>query len=103
VNSTTKSPKGAGSCNNCAEYHKITNFFSIGCRKWLCSPQLAANRDVDNREQSDPPYFSISFKATDHTKKEELCAVFSCYHKSHEAAWIADGAFARGWHSLDGI
>ena len=30
VISTTKSPKGAGSRNNCAECHKITNFFVLG-------------------------------------------------------------------------
>ncbi len=38
VNPATKDTKGAGARSNCAECHKITNFYCLGCRRWLCSP-----------------------------------------------------------------
>jgi hypothetical protein len=64
VNPKTKNPKGADSRSNCAECHKITNFYCLQCRRWLCSPQLATNRNLkeERKGKVDPNFFKISFR-----------------------------------------
>jgi len=101
VNPETKNVKKAGSRSNCVECHMMTNFFCISCRKWLCSPQLAANREMERNGKlsDDPSYFKIIFTGDENKKGEEICGVYSCWHKAHEAAWEEDGAFARGWRN----
>jgi hypothetical protein len=44
----TKSNKGSGSRGCCAECNMQTNIFCIVCKRWLCDPQLAANRSQKN-------------------------------------------------------
>ena len=47
----------------------------------------------------DPSYFKIIFTGDENKKGEEICGLYSCWHKAHEAAWEEDGAFARGWRN----
>jgi hypothetical protein len=100
VNPKTKNHKGAGSRSNCSECHKITNFYCLRCRRWLCSPQLATNRNLENNGKNvkdAPKFFKISFKGKKHVKDEGICAIYSCWHKAHEEGLKTEGEFARGW------
>ncbi len=103
VDMKTKDNKGRGSRSNCAECGRITNTFCIKCKTWLCNPQLAANRGSDKENsvglnEMDPKFIMIQFDdGRTIEKKETICAIFSCWHKFHQAALEADGALARGW------
>ncbi len=46
VDMKTKNNRAAGSRGSCVECSRITNIFCILCKKWLCDPQLAANRRI---------------------------------------------------------
>ncbi len=78
VDTKTKSRRGNGSRGLCVECHRSTNMFCIVCKKWLCDPQLAANRsDSEKLATDDPKYITISFddgKMTE--KKRDLCHIF---------------------------
>jgi hypothetical protein len=101
VDMITKSKKGAGSRGRCAECNRLTNVFCIICKKWLCDPQLAGNRDTLGTKSvihNDPKYIKIVFDDGAVSGKEEaICAVFSCWHKSHQATLEENGALERGW------
>jgi hypothetical protein len=93
VDMKTKSNRGVGSRGRCVECNRITNNFCILCKKWLCDPQLAANRGM---QSDDPKYITITFDdGTVTGSVNKICAVFSCWHKSHQTALNADGALAR--------
>jgi len=95
VDAKTKSNRVAGSRGRCVECNHITNVFCILCKKWLCDPHLAANRSTQWRD--DPKYITITFDDGKLNGKEKrICAIYSCWHKSHRAALEADGALARG-------
>lgn len=98
VDLKTKSSKGTGSRGSCAECHKLTNIFCIVCKRWLCDPQLAANRSQENTD--DPKFIKITFHDGEDRDADvdAICGVFSCWHKAHQAALEADGALERGWH-----
>jgi hypothetical protein len=103
VDMKTKSNKDTGSRGHCVECNRLTNVFCIICKKWLCDPQLAANRDTLGNKllvtNDDPKYIKIVFDDGVISGKEEaICAVFSCWHKSHQAALEENGALERGWH-----
>jgi hypothetical protein len=103
VNPKTKNPKGAGSRSNCSECRKITNFDCLRCRRWLCSTQLATNRNLENNGKNvkdAPKFFKKSFKENKHVKDECICAVYSCWHKAHEEVLKTEGEFARGWRNF---
>ncbi len=44
----------------------VLHFFCINCRRWLCSPHLAANKENEKDGKvicsNDATYFQISFK-----------------------------------------
>jgi len=107
VDPKTKSNKGPGSRGHCTECQRQTNYFCIICKKWLCDPQLAASRpkalDKNGEEcrkvsgMDDPKFIQISFDdRVRFGKKDPVCAVFSCWHKAHQTALEANGAFERG-------
>ncbi len=97
VSTVTKSRKDAWSRGSCAECGMLTNNFCIVCKKWLCDQQLPANRAMNNNSD-DPKYVKISLDdgVISGTTKT-ICGIFSCWHKAHQAALEADGAFKRGW------
>jgi len=103
VDPVTKELKGPGSRGYCAECHRLTNNFCINCRRWLCSPHLAANRENSkNPVRVDAPRFiKFKFEGNDHVKGEEICGIFSCWHKGHQKALEKDGAYQRGWRNFD--
>lgn len=101
VSPVSKDSKGAGARNSCSECKRLTNIYCIGCRRWFCSPQLPANREDGKDGTDDPRYFKIAHKGINNGKDEEICAVFSCWHKGHQAALDLDGSFARGWRNFD--
>jgi hypothetical protein len=74
----------------------MTNIFCIVCKKWLCDPQLAANRGSAVSE--DPKYIKINLDGALSGMETSICAIFSCWHKAHQAALEEDGALERGWH-----
>jgi len=94
LNPATKDPRGAGGRSNCSECHKLTNFYCLNYRRWLCGPHLAANRE----KPEGPKFIKIglhNYKKTDDC--EQICAILSCWHNAHKEALDKDGAFARGW------
>ncbi len=100
VDMKTKSNRVAGSRGRCVECSHIMNFFCILCKKWLCDPQLAANCSI--MQSDDPKYVTITFDDGKLSGKEKrICAIYSCWHKSHHAALEADGALARGFHCIE--
>jgi hypothetical protein len=53
----------------------MTNVFCIVCKKWLCDPQLAANRGLGTSE--DPKYVKINFGDGALSGAEtSICAIF---------------------------
>jgi len=101
VSPASKDAKGAGARNSCSECSRLTNIFCITCRRWFCSPQLPANREDGKSGTDDPKYIKIAHKGINGKKDEEMCAVFSCWHKGHQTALDEDGAFSRGWRNFD--
>jgi hypothetical protein len=72
VDTKTKSRRGNGSRGLCVECHRSTNMFCIVCKKWLCDPQLAANRsDSEKLATDDPKYITISFDDGKMTEKKK--------------------------------
>ncbi len=106
VDPKAKSNKGSGSRGHCAECNRLTNYFCIVCKKWLCDPQLAANRPKalgSNGKQgwvnnNDPKFIKIMFDDGVISGKEvAICAVFSCWRKAHQDSLEANGALEHGW------
>jgi hypothetical protein len=66
VDMKTKSNKGTGSRGYCVECNRLTNVFCIVCKKWLCDPQLAANRDTLGNKllvtNDDPKYTRLLWR-----------------------------------------
>lgn len=93
VSPVSKDAKGAGARNSCSEFSRLTNIFCISCRRWFCSPQLPANREDGKSGTDDPKYIKTVHKGINGKKDEEMCAVFSCWHKRHQTALDEDGAF----------
>ena len=103
VDLKTKGNRGIGSRGRCAECNMQTNTFCIVCKRWLCDPQLAANR-ANHDYNDDPKFIKINFQdgaLGDDAEANTICAIFSCWHKAHRAALEADGALERGWHCDD--
>jgi hypothetical protein len=96
VDMKTKSRRGNGSRGKCVECHWATNIFCIICKKWLCDPQLAANRtDDDHPASDDPKYITITFDDDNMTGKiNTICAIYLCWQRSHQASLEPDGALA---------
>jgi hypothetical protein len=71
----------------------LTKNFCIVCKKWLCDQQLPANR-VLNKDNDDPKFIKITLDdgMISGTMKT-ICGIFSCWHKAHQVALEADGAF----------
>jgi hypothetical protein len=93
----TKDYRGEGATGYCTECNRRTNTFCIVCKKWLCNTQLAANRGPQHigskLNHHDP---SITFDDGKLTgKPQQICAIYSCWHKSHQACLEADGAVVR--------
>jgi hypothetical protein len=67
----------------------------------MCVQQLPANQAVNNNNLNDDPKY---IKITLHDDRlisgtlKTICGIFSSWHKSHQAALEADGAFKHGWH-----
>jgi hypothetical protein len=100
VDPETKDNKGRGSRGRCVECTSLTNVYCISCRKWLCDPRLAAKRTDSSNNSGDPKYIKISFD--DGMKRDSICGIFSCWHKSHHAALDFEGALNRdGQYSYD--
>jgi hypothetical protein len=100
----TKDYRGEGATGYCIECNRKTNTFCIVCKKWLCNISLAANRgppqkDKNKLKQNDPKFISITFDDGTLTgKPQKICAIYSCWHKSHQACIEAEGAVVRGQH-----
>jgi hypothetical protein len=101
VNPKTKERRGEGAQGYCVECKRRTNVFCINCKKWLCNVQLPVNRTTEETECSDANmidsrYVSITFENEKITgKKQNICAIYSCWHKSHQACLEKEGVLVR--------
>jgi hypothetical protein len=106
VDPKTKGNKAAGSRGHCVECHRLTNYFCIICKKWLCDAQLAANHPkASGREEEkkgskigDPKFIKVTFDDGSLSGKEDyICAIYSCWYKAHQGSLEANGAVEGGW------
>jgi hypothetical protein len=103
VDITAKSSKGSGGRGCCAECNMQTSTFCIVCKRWFCDPQLTANRSQKNGDK-EPKFIKISFSdgnCSEYKDVNAICAIFSSWHKAHQAALEDDGALERGWHCYE--
>ncbi len=93
-----KDYRGVGATGYCVEGNQRTNTFCIIYKKWLCNIQLVVNQSMQQKEGSklnkqDPKYVLITFDDGKVTgKRQQICAIYSCWHKSHQACLETDGA-----------
>ena len=74
-----------------------TDWFCLGCRRWLC---MSPPKKSIDPEQPEPKYFSVStpvldkegelqFESDGSVKTVKEYGTWTCYHKAHEPGWKA--------------